>query len=185
MAYVATPPWHGLGSQLSRHQPLEVWQHEAGMNWHIEESPVRFVANSGSHLGSIHAFPEQKVLYRSDTEARSRWSPNDTRWYSHGMSWSSTGILLSTLALSWKPLACSRAVASSGALARTGHASVLKGNDQVNGYVLLATSCDGTLATVATPTTVRVVCNNTLAIALNGAPQSIRCLTAPSSSPRM
>ncbi|WP_397457282.1 DUF932 domain-containing protein, partial [Pseudomonas versuta] len=31
----------------------------------------------------------------------------------------------------------------------------------VNGYLLLATSCDGTLATTATPTTIRVVCNNT------------------------
>ncbi|GEQ77475.1 hypothetical protein CTTA_4480 [Comamonas testosteroni] len=52
------------------------------------------------------------------------------------------------------------------ALARTGKSAVLKGKDVVNGYLLLATSCDGTLATVAMPTTVRVVCNNTLTIAL-------------------
>jgi hypothetical protein len=51
-------------------------------------------------------------------------------------------------------------------LARTGKSAALKGNDVVNGYLLLATSCDGTLATVAMPTTVRVVCNNTLTIAL-------------------
>ncbi|MFP3366790.1 DUF932 domain-containing protein, partial [Pseudoalteromonas sp. SIMBA_148] len=44
----------------------------------------------------------------------------------------------------------------------------------MNGYLLLATSCDGTLATMATPTTVRVVCNNTLAVAVNGASQAIR-----------
>jgi phage/plasmid-like protein (TIGR03299 family) len=44
----------------------------------------------------------------------------------------------------------------------------LAGNDVVNGYLLLATSCDGTLATIATPTTVRVVCNNTLSMAVNG-----------------
>ncbi len=60
------------------------------------------------------------------------------------------------------------------ALARTGKKAVLKGNDQVNGYLLLATSCDGTLATIATPTTVRVVCNNTLAVAINGAEQAIK-----------
>ena len=69
MAYVGATPWHGLGSQLSTHQPLEVWQHEAGMNWHIEESPVRFVSGNNAHLGSIHSFPEQKVLFRSDTKA--------------------------------------------------------------------------------------------------------------------
>ncbi|BBI60528.1 hypothetical protein HSBAA_18340 [Vreelandella sulfidaeris] len=39
------------------------------MNWHIEEAPVRFIAEGASHLGSIHSFPEQKVLYRSDTKA--------------------------------------------------------------------------------------------------------------------
>ena len=43
-----------------------------------------------------------------------------------------------------------------------------QGNDRVAGYLLL-TSCDGTLATTATPTTIRVVCNNTLsAVPLNG-----------------
>ena len=49
-----------------------------------------------------------------------------------------------------------------------------KGNDLVNGYLLLATSCDGTLATTATPTTVRVVCNNTLTIAVDGATRAIK-----------
>ena len=60
------------------------------------------------------------------------------------------------------------------ALARTGKEAVLKGNDVVKGYILLATSCDGTLATTATPTTIRVVCNNTLAIALKGASSAIK-----------
>ncbi len=60
------------------------------------------------------------------------------------------------------------------ALARTGQSTALKGNDQIIGYLLLATSCDGTLATTATPTTVRVVCNNTLTIALDGTARAIK-----------
>lgn len=51
MAYVGATPWHGLGSQLSPKQPLEVWQQEAGMNWQIQESPVHFMADVASHLG--------------------------------------------------------------------------------------------------------------------------------------
>ncbi|MFW1986034.1 DUF932 domain-containing protein, partial [Acinetobacter guillouiae] len=54
------------------------------------------------------------------------------------------------------------------ALARTGHSSALKSKDVRNGYILLATACDGTLATTAQFTSIRVVCNNTLAIALRG-----------------
>src|SRR3989344_3647013 len=69
MAYVGATPWHGLGSRLSPKQPLEIWQREAGRDWQIQESLVHFKADTIGHLGSIHTFPEQKVLYRSDTKA--------------------------------------------------------------------------------------------------------------------
>lgn len=174
MAFVGTTPWHGLGNQLSRHQALEVWQHEAGMNWHIEESPVRFLTDSAAHLGSIHTFPKQKVLYRSDTKAplsvvSQRYQvvqPFDVLEFYRDLT-EYAGFELETAGVL-------KGGRKFWALARTGQASVLGSNDHVNGYVLLATSCDGSLATVATPTTVRVVCNNTLAIAVDGATQSIR-----------
>jgi phage/plasmid-like protein (TIGR03299 family) len=59
------------------------------------------------------------------------------------------------------------------ALANTGRMVDLAGTkvdgknipDTVKGYLLLTTSCDGTLATTAQFTSVRVVCNNTLSIA--------------------
>ena len=51
------------------------------------------------------------------------------------------------------------------ALAKTGEEFLLRGADRVKGYLLLATSCDGTLATTAQFTSVRVVCNNTLQLA--------------------
>lgn len=61
---------------------------------------------------------------------------------------------------------CLRKVASSGHSRAPARAATLKGRDKVNGYLLLATACDGTLATTAQFTSVRVVCNNTLSIAL-------------------
>lgn len=69
MAYVGQTPWHGQGNNLPRKQPIEVWQREAGMNWQILESPVHFKSETAGHLGAIHSFPEQKVLFRSDTKA--------------------------------------------------------------------------------------------------------------------
>lgn len=48
------------------------------------------------------------------------------------------------------------------ALARMKEVMELPGNDSVEGYLLLATSCDGTLATSVIPTSIRVVCQNTL-----------------------
>ncbi len=68
MAYVGSAPWHGLGNHFSPQQPLDVWQKEAGMNWEIQESEVWFMANAIGNLGTIHSYPDQKVLYRSDTK---------------------------------------------------------------------------------------------------------------------
>lgn len=174
MAYAGATPWHGLGNQLTQKQPIEVWQREAGMDWQILESPVHFKSDAVAHLGTIHSFPEQKVLFRSDTKAplsvvSQRYQTVQPRevleFYRDlteisGYQLESAGVLKEGRKF-W-------------ALARTGQSITLKGNDQVNGYLLLATSCDGTLATTATPTTVRVVCNNTLSIAVNGATQAIK-----------
>lgn len=167
MAYVGQTPWHGLGNQLTPRQPVEVWAKQAGMNWQIEETEVRFVSGSaGSNLGSIHAFPEQKVLYRSDTKAplsvvSARYNvvqPAEILEFYRdltevgGFELETAGVLKEGRKF-W-------------ALAKTGQTGLLKGKDKVDGYLLLATACDGTLATTAQFTSVRVVCNNTLQIAL-------------------
>lgn len=174
MAYVGATPWHGLGNLLTKKQPLEIWQQEAGMNWLIQESPVHYKAHSVGHLGSIHTFPEQKVLYRSDTKVAlsvvsQRYQvvqPREVLEFYRDLT-EVSGYELETAGVL-------KGGRKFWALARTGQGTTLRGNDQVNGYLLLATSCDGTLATTATPTTVRVVCNNTLTIALDGVANAIK-----------
>ena len=174
MAYVGATPWHGLGSRLSPKQPIEIWQREAGMDWKIQDSPVHFKSDSIGALGSIHIFPDQKVLYRSDTKAplsvvSQRYQvvqPREVLEFYRDLTEVSGYELETAGAL--------KGGRKFWALARTGQGTTLKGNDQVNGYLLLATSCDGTLATTATPTTVRVVCNNTLTIALDGSAKAIK-----------
>jgi phage/plasmid-like protein (TIGR03299 family) len=174
MAYVGATPWHGLGSRLSPKQPIEIWQREAGMDWKIQGSPVHFKSDSIGALGSIHTFPDQKVLYRSDTKAplsvvSQRYQvvqPREVLEFYRDLT-EVSGYELETAGVL-------KGGRKFWALARTGQGTTLKGNDQVNGYLLLATSCDGTLATTATPTTVRVVCNNTLTIALDGSAKAIK-----------
>lgn len=174
MAYVGAEPWHGLGNHLPAKQPIDVWQREAGMDWQIMETPVRFMADTAGNLGTIHSFPEQKVLYRSDTKdalsvVSQRYQvvqPREVLEFYRDLT-EVSGYELETAGVL-------KGGKKFWALARTGQSSALKGNDQVHGYLLLATSCDGTLATTATPTTVRVVCNNTLTIAVNGATQAIK-----------
>lgn len=175
MAYSGETPWHGLGNPLAPKQPIEVWAKQADMDWTIESADVRYVSGSaGTNLGSIHAFPEQKVLYRSDTKAplsvvSARYQVVQPRsileFYRDlvevgGYELETAGVLKDGKKL-W-------------ALARTGQSAALKGKDTVNGYLLLATACDGTLATTAQFTSVRVVCNNTLSIALGDSSGAIK-----------
>lgn len=174
MAYVGATPWHGLGSRLTEKQPLEVWQREAGMNWQIHDSPVNFKAEAAGPLGSIHTFPEQKVLYRSDTKAPLSVVSNRYQVVQPRQVLEFYRDLTELSGYELETAGVLKGGRKFWALARTGHATTLKGNDRVSGYLLLATSCDGTLATTATPTTVRVVCNNTLSISLNGATHDIK-----------
>ena len=177
MAYVGETPWHDLGHQLPPKQPIEVWAQKAGMDWTICETPVRYMTEQAGHLGavgSLMAFDDQKVLYRSDTKSPlsvvgGRYQvvqPRTVLEFYRDLT-EVSGFELETAGVL-------KAGKKFWALARTGKETALKGNDVVKGYILLATSCDGTLATTATPTTVRVVCNNTLSVALNGAAHAVK-----------
>ena len=62
------------------------------MDWQILESPVHFKSDAVGHLGAIHSFPEQKVLFRSDTKAPLSWSRSAITPCSPAKCWSSTEI---------------------------------------------------------------------------------------------
>lgn len=172
MAYVQATPWHGLGNQLTDNQPLEVWLKEAGMDWSIKTTEVLYsVAKEGLH---IKPFQESRVLFRDDTLAplsvvSRRYKVVQPRevleFYrdlvtAGGFELETAGVLKGGRKL-W-------------AMARTGQETTLGGGDKVKAYLLLATSCDGTLCTTAQFTSVRVVCNNTLQLAVADRAGAIR-----------
>ncbi len=174
MAYVGETPWHGLGNQLTPKQPLEVWAKQAGMDWKILESPVCFMTGKAGHLGGIRSYEDHKVLFRSDSKeplsvVSNRYKvvqPREILEFYRDLT-EISGFELETAGV----LKGGRKV---WALARTRQSVTFKGDDTTNGYVLLATACDGTLATTAQFTSIRVVCNNTLTIALDGRPSAVK-----------
>ena len=163
MAYTGSTPWHGLGQHLSPQQPIATWLTEAGMDWTIEQSDVLF--NVDSSALHIRPYADSKVLFRSDSLAplsvvSNRYKvvqPHEVLHFykdlvsAGGFELETAGVLKGGKKL-W-------------ALAKTGQEAKLKGNDRIKAYLLLATSCDGTLCTTAQFTSVRVVCNNTLQMA--------------------
>ncbi|MCG9494231.1 DUF932 domain-containing protein [Acinetobacter pittii] len=182
MAFVGQTPWHGLGNQLPQNQPIEVWAQQAGMDWRIESSNVSYMAKNERGQNILMPYEEQRVLYRSDTHAplsvvSQRYQevqPKEILEFYRDLT-EQSGFELETAGVL-------KGGRKFWALARTGQSAALKGRDVSNGYILLATACDGTLATTAQFTSIRVVCNNTLAIALRGQNSNAGVVKVPHST---
>lgn len=167
MAYVGETPWHGLGQQLEAGASIETWAQSAGMEWKIQRSKVRYFADRDG--AQQLEWPEQNVLFRSDTKAPLGLvspkfkvvQPTEVLEFfrdlvdDSGFSLETAGTLFGGRRF-W-------------ALASIGESAVISNSsDLIGGYLLLCTGADGTLATTARFTTVRVVCNNTLSMSLSG-----------------
>ncbi|ENW41780.1 TPA: DUF932 domain-containing protein [Acinetobacter baumannii] len=182
MAFVGQTPWHGLGNQLTQNQPIEIWAQQAGMDWRIESSNVSYMAKNDRGQNILMPYEEQRVLYRSDTHAplsvvSQRYQevqPKEILEFYRDLT-EQSGFELETAGVL-------KGGRKFWALARTGQSAALKSKDVSNGYILLATACDGTLATTAQFTSIRVVCNNTLAIALRGQNSSAGVVKVPHST---
>ena len=159
-AHKGEKAWHGLGQQLEAGQSIEVWAKAAGLSHTVERSTVQYQAG-----GILLPHAGRDVLYRSDTNAPlgvvgkdyNIVQPADVLDFFARLAENNNFELETAGALSggkriW-------------AMAKVNDGATIVGQDVVKPYVLLATSYDGTLATTARFTSVRVVCSNTLGYA--------------------
>jgi phage/plasmid-like protein (TIGR03299 family) len=159
MAFVGEVPWHGLGNQVEEGIDLDDFRRSAGLDWEVQKSPV-YYGNDGL------PFKDKFVLNRT-TDSKpyavvtSRYKPVQPKEIFeffrelldlHGMKMHTAGALNDGGKI-W-------------ALATTGDSAFIRGLDQVKAHLLLCTSYDLTLSTTAQFVSERVVCNNTLNIAL-------------------
>lgn len=164
-------PWNPLEVTLSQNESIEAWIKQSGMDWEISESPVHFKPNG---VDGFQAYVDKKILYRSDNKMPLSVvglnykvvQPREVLEFYRDLT-EVSGYKLETAGII-------KGGKKIWALARSPQETILKGNDRVKSYLLLATACDGTLATTATPTSIRVICSNTLAIAINGSASAIK-----------
>lgn len=163
-AFVGEVGWHGLGNQLKQNAKLETWLKAAGMDWDIARSPMMFQPKDHGDPVEIDG---RQILYREDNlfplgEVSQNYKvvqPKDVLEFfrdlctNNGFSLNTAGTLFGGKRF-W-------------ALASVGDEAVVMGDDVVKAYLLLATSADGSLATTAQFTSIRVVCNNTLSWAVS------------------
>lgn len=163
MAFVGKTPWHGLGQELTPGQPIEVWAEQAGMSHTIKSADVMYI----NDIDDLLAMPSRKVLYRSDnlkplavvSDSYQVVQPLEVLEFFRDLVAATGDYELETAG-------CLNEGKKYWALARYKE-SLNFGNDEVKPYLQIASSCDGTLATVAMHTSIRTVCNNTLNMGLN------------------
>lgn len=167
MAYVGEVPWHGLGNKVEEGTDLDDFRRSAGLDWEVQKTPVMFpgFCMSGANNG-LHTFKNKFVLNRTTDNkpyavVTNRYKPVQPKEIFeffrelldlHGMKMHTAGALNDGGKI-W-------------ALATTGDSAFIRGLDQVKAHLLLCTSYDLTLSTTAQFVSERVVCNNTLNVAL-------------------
>lgn len=155
-------PWHFDMTnpvQVPAEATIEEWVHAAGMEWSVNQSPVKFDIED-----ETHTYKERTVLYRSDNkfplgvvsdnycilQPRECLEFFEELVHTVGLELDTAGTLFGGKRF-W-------------ALAKIGESAMIDNRDPMKGYLLLTSSADGTLATQARFTSVRVVCQNTLSL---------------------
>lgn len=164
MAYANEVPWHGLGNHVAEDVSVDDMTIQAGLNWTVSKRPVLY--NTPENTVQM-AFKDRYVLARDkDNKAMSvvsgRYKPVQPKEIME--------FFRELVALGGFKLETAGSLSDGKriwALAKTGDAAKILGQDEVKSYLMLATSYDGTFATLAQFTDIRVVCNNTLQAALS------------------
>lgn len=153
--------WHGLGQELSENASIETWIEEAGMNWEALISPVMYQAD-----GIITKFKTKNVIYREDTLAPLSVVSDKYKVVQPSEILEFFRDLTEASGFTMETAGCLFGGKKLWAMAKVGESALIGGEDEIKPYLLLGTSLDGTMATAAHFTSVRVVCNNTLRMAI-------------------
>jgi phage/plasmid-like protein (TIGR03299 family) len=163
IAYVGEKPWHGLGEKLPDRASIDTWLQAARLGWELKRLPVQYLVN-----GRLRTMDDRFVLVRSDTHAALSVVSGDYKIVQPREVLEFYRELMMMYGYTLETSGALDGGRKVWALARTGitDAADNGGRDELAAYVLLATSCDKTLATTAAFTSIRVVCQNTLFFAI-------------------
>lgn len=161
MAYAGELPWHGLGNKVNADVTIDEMTVQAGLNWTVE--PCDMFAKIGDEMIKVS---QRKAMVRSTdhkvlTVTGPNWKPYQPkkvleffRDYTRagGATLETAGSLRGGKMI-W-------------GLARLEKSFSVTTGDEVKGFLLLSSSYQVGVANTAKVTSVRVVCANTMALAL-------------------
>lgn len=163
MAFANEVPWHGLGNRVDTSVSIEEMLVAAGLDWDVALHPM-FTRVGDENI----RIPNKSALVRATdnkvlTTASDKWRPVQNRevlefFRAYAVAGGATLETAGSL----------NGGKTVWGLANLGHGFTVGNGDAVKGYVLLASHHEMGKATTVRLTTVRVVCANTMAMAVQG-----------------
>ena len=156
--------WHGLGARLSQVATAQEAIEAASMGWEVEMRKVFIQTPSGQFM----EVPNKKAVTRMDNGKvygvfSDGYTPLQNR---------DAFTFFDSVVGAGEAIYHTAGTLGGGSriwiLAKLPGDLKLSNSDVLERYILLANSHDGSLAVTMKPTTVRVVCNNTLSVAMGG-----------------
>jgi phage/plasmid-like protein (TIGR03299 family) len=174
-AYLGESAWHGLGQSITEFLAAkgrtvesateQDWLEAAGMDYKLLRSKVRYFADAA---GAVQLeIPDQHVLMRSDNKKAMGIVSAKYKTVQPAQLVAFFRNLVADLGFKLETMGTLFDGKKYWALAKVGSAFTFKSGDRIEGYLLLATSCDGSSKTTARFVLTRVVCNNTLTAAMS------------------
>lgn len=170
MAYANAVPWHGLGARVADTLTPDEMLKAAGLDWEVEKRPLYTSAPDGSPL----EVENRKALVRaSDNRVFSvvsdGWCPLQNRealgfmreYVSAGAATLETAGALNGGRIVW-------------GLAKLAHDFEVRPGDKIGGYLLFTSPHEVGKAISIRTTTIRVVCANTMALAMGNGDEHYR-----------
>ena len=155
--FALKPAWHGLGTVLDYAPTSEDAIREAHLNWEIEMQPV--LTSSGISI------PDTFATVRTDCNAVMGVVGSRYKIVQNREAFDFLDSLLADGVMKYESAGALRGGRIVWLLARLPSVDTIADGDDSQRYILFSTSHDGSAAIHAIPTSVRVVCANTLRIA--------------------
>jgi len=185
MVFTAGPlPWHKLGQNVQDAQDWQAARRLAHLDWQVTKVPMYMHAFVDGKMQSVK-IQDHVAVIRQDTREQLGIVGTGYEIIQNDSAFAFTEALLETGALYESAGALGNG-ARIWVLARIPQADFTVGNaDAHRTYLCFTTSHDGSLSAVVKLTEVRIVCENTLSLALSGSGSTMKIRHTASASDRL
>lgn len=156
------PAWHRLGTVVTSAQTSADAINLAGLNWTVEQWPM-----TASYGGTTIEVPNKLANVRSDTKAVLGVVGKTYKVLQNAESFAFMDSVVEEGLAMYETAGALNSGRRIWIMARLPGEIRVTDQDEIKPYALLCNGHDGSLAVHVMPTTVRVVCNNTLNLALS------------------